>query len=139
MPEISVTGAINAPANKAWALVGAFDYMPKYLDAVVSSSLIAGGRARRLTLEDGCVVDEPLLYFDDRERVLMWTVGEHNCDFPFTSFIGRFSVRESTRESCIFEIWGRYEPAKGREQESNDLIQGYFDDCIKGVRGFFSA
>lgn len=136
MVEITISQAIEAPAEKVWALVGGFDHMPSYLDAVTSSSLEKGGRARRLVLADGGWVVEPLLYFDDRERILTWGVGEsEGCDFPFTELAARFTVSEKTPgEACELRIWCRYEPIGGREREAEELLGGYFVDCSKGVR-----
>lgn len=138
MAKTNVWIRIDGPAEKVWALLGAFNGLPRISGAVAASTLEEGGRVRRLTDRAGGELVERLIYFDDQARTLTYRILESaGVDLPYKmpSYRGTIRVRDEVPgKSAVCEIVGEYEPADGREEEAADETRAFYEDCIKGVR-----
>lgn len=93
MIEVSVSVAIAAPVERVWSLLGGFDLLPRWLDAVRSSELEDGGRIRRLETVSGDVIVERLLEFSEAER--RYSYGHVESPDPVSGYVGTMSVRDA--------------------------------------------
>ncbi|SEJ44962.1 Polyketide cyclase / dehydrase and lipid transport [Azotobacter beijerinckii] len=92
MIEVSVSVSIARPAEQVWAILGGFDFLPRWVEPIASSRLDDGGRLRRLETVDGAVIVERLLEFSDSERQYSYALLES--PFPVSDYVGRMAVRD---------------------------------------------
>jgi hypothetical protein len=90
MLRASKSVEIAADAGRVWSIVGGFNNLPLWLRIVASSELEDGGRVRRLVTEDGSVIVERLLIFDDFAKHFTY---EHvEAPDPVSGYVGEMSV-----------------------------------------------
>lgn len=138
MAKTSISARIDAPAEKVWELLGAFDGLPRISDVVATSRLEEGGRVRRLTQRAGGELVERLVYFDDKARTFTYQILESaGVDLPYKlpSYKGTIRVRDEVPgKTSICEILGEYEPADGREEEAAEETRAFYEGCMNGLR-----
>ncbi|WP_342241698.1 SRPBCC family protein [Inquilinus sp. OTU3971] len=107
MTEVSVSVAISAPAGRVWSLLGGFDLLPRWLDAVRSSELEDGGRIRRLETVSGDIIVERLLEFSEAQR--RYSYAHVESPDPVSGYVGTMSVRDADQGSVV--TWSsRFQP-----------------------------
>jgi uncharacterized protein YndB with AHSA1/START domain len=92
MSEVCISITIARPAEQVWSLLGGFDWLPRWLDLIASSSLSDGGRLRHLKTADGAIILERLLTFDDDERNYSYALLEG--PLPVTDYVGTMSAKD---------------------------------------------
>lgn len=71
MSDVHVRITIERPVEYVWSLLGGFDWLPRWLDVIASSTLSDGERLRHLKTADGAIIVEHLeaLYRTGLERL----------------------------------------------------------------------
>lgn len=139
MAKMSASEEIGVPADRLWALVGRWDRFEEIAGEVVRECVLErGGRCRRLYLDDGVEIEEPLLEYDHARRTIVWGIGEcRNFDPPIRTetFAARFTVRDADRgQSSHLDIEWTYDVKPDRAAEGEALLRDYFRICFAGTR-----
>jgi len=92
MIEVSVSVSIARPAAEVWAILGGFDFLPRWVAPIASSRLDDGGRLRRLETVDGAAIVERLLEFSDSERRYSYALLDS--PFPISDYVGQVEARD---------------------------------------------
>lgn len=92
MSEVRILISIARPAEQVWSLLGGFDWLPRWLDVIASSTLSDGGRLRHLKTADGAIIVERLLSFDEDERHYSYALLEGPS--PVTDYVGTMSAKD---------------------------------------------
>lgn len=91
MSEVHVWIAIERPVEQVWSLLGGFNWLPRWLDVIASSTLSDGGRLRHLTKADGALIVERLLTFDEVEKYYSYALLEGPS--PVIDYVGTMSAQ----------------------------------------------
>jgi hypothetical protein len=136
MARVVVSTVIEAPVDRVWANVRAFDAVEHWLPFVESSPVIEGegptsvGAVRRVTQDDGGVFDEVLVAHSDAERSYAYTfVGS---PIPVREHRTTLSFRPVTDGDRTFGEWtSRFAGEPDQEAELVRLIEANF---LAGLR-----
>ncbi|NUT76854.1 SRPBCC family protein [Pseudomonas sp. C1C7] len=99
MSEVRIWIAIERPVEQVWSLLGGFDWLPRWLDVIASSSLSDGGRLRHLQTANGATIVERLLTFDEGERYYSYALLEGPS--PVIDYIGRMSAQSDGKGGTL--------------------------------------
>ncbi|CAI8926406.1 SRPBCC family protein [Pseudomonas sp. IT-P171] len=91
MSEVHVWIAIERPIEQVWSLLGGFDWLPRWLDVIASSTLSDGGRLRHLKTADGAIIVERLLTFDEDDKHYSYALLEGPS--PVIDYVGTMSAQ----------------------------------------------
>jgi hypothetical protein len=127
MVKVFISSAIQAPADKVWALVRDFNDMPSW-HPLISRSTIEGGRPsdsigciRTLTLTDGVQVREQLLSLSDFDYSFSYAIIESGLDVY--NYVAGLKLTPVTDGNHTFAEWtAEFETTPGSEQEMADQI-----------------
>jgi uncharacterized membrane protein len=99
MSEVHVSITIARPAEDVWSLLGGFDWLPRWLDVIASSSLSDGGRLRHLTTADGAIIVERLLTFDEDTKHYSYALLEGPS--PVVDYVGTMSAQNDGKGGTL--------------------------------------
>ena len=127
MVKVFISSAIQAPADKVWAVVRDFNDMPSW-HPLISRSTIEGGRPsdsigciRTLTLTDGVQVREQLLSLSDFDYSFSYAIIESGLDVH--NYVAGLKLTPVTDGNHTFAEWtAEFETTPGSEQEMADQI-----------------
>ncbi|GAA4557604.1 SRPBCC family protein [Pseudonocardia xishanensis] len=146
MPRPYASGVVNAPVEKVWALVRAWNGLPTFLPAIGHSEITEGvdgqvGAVRRLTLADGGdPFDEKLIHLDDADHTLTYTFTGAN-PFDVRRYVSTVRVAPVTdTDESFVEWWCDYDTDGDREEELNaTFADGVYAGGIAGLRKAVSS
>ncbi|MET8330319.1 SRPBCC family protein [Streptomyces sp. NPDC005181] len=132
----STAATIDLPVapERVWQLIGGFDSLPDWLPYISASVAAGGGRVRRLENEDGGVIVERLVAFDDAARSYSYAILE--APFPVTDYLSTLSVHEvPDQPDASRVVWsGTFTPAGVGEAEAAALFHGIYADGLAALR-----
>lgn len=129
---------IPVPADRVWQLVGGFDALPDWLPYITSSTASEGGRVRSLTNEEGGVIVERLLAFDDTARTYSYAI--LRAPFPVTDYVATLTVHEVPGQDASRVEWsGVFTPVGVDDAEAVALFHGIFGDGLAALRRTLAA
>ncbi|WP_455888035.1 SRPBCC family protein [Pseudomonas rustica] len=99
MSEVHIWITIERPVEEVWSLMGAFDWLPRWIDAIDSSTLSDGGRLRHLKTVDGAILIERLITFDEDEKHYSYALLESPS--PITNYVGRMSAQSNHKGGTL--------------------------------------
>lgn len=99
MSEVRVSINIARPAEDVWSLLGGFDWLPRWLDVIASSSLSDSGRLRCLKTADGAIIIERLLTFDEGAKHYSYALLEGPS--PVIEYVGTMSAQDDGKGGTL--------------------------------------
>jgi len=99
MSEVRVSISIARPAEDVWSLLGGFDWLPRWLDVIASSSLGDSGRLRHLRTADDAVIVERLLTFDEEAKHYSYALLEGPS--PVIDYVGTMSAQDDGKGGTL--------------------------------------
>jgi hypothetical protein len=99
MCEVHIWITIERPVEQVWSLLGAFDWLPRWVDVIASSTLSDGGRLRHLKTADGAIIVERLITFDEDEKHYSYALLEGPS--PVTDYVGRMSAQSNQKGGTL--------------------------------------
>lgn len=99
MSEVHVWIAIERPLEQVWSLLGGFDWLPRWLDVIASSTLSDAGRLRHLKTTSGATIVERLLTFDENEKYYSYALLEGPS--PVVDYVGRMSAQSDGKGGTL--------------------------------------
>ncbi|MFE6165269.1 SRPBCC family protein [Streptomyces sp. NPDC056486] len=138
MASTSASIEIPVPADRVWQLIGGFDSLPDWLPFIPASESSEGGRVRSLTSEDGGVIVERLLTFDDKARTYSYSILK--APFPATDYVATLTVHEVPGEDASRVEWsGVFTPVGVGDDEVVALFHGIFSDGLAALKQTLAA
>src|SRR5690625_2548841 len=134
--QVNVNIAIAHNIERVWRWAGGYDLLPVISSACFSSRLEDGGRVRVLTNNDGAMLWERLLMFDEEQKALAYLIEDtKNFQGPYDiGYIGRISLSSSATDETTFSYTGIFEPVRGAsEQLAREAVEAFAHDCCLGI------
>ncbi|WP_061296778.1 SRPBCC family protein [Herbidospora cretacea] len=133
MASTSVSRVLPASPQQVWDLVGGFHSLPDWLPYIPESTMLEGGRLRRLVTPDGKVIVERLLAFSEAERHYSYSFVKS--PFPVTSYLSILRVHPIPGNADAAEVmWsGCFTPAGVSESEAVDLFTTIYRDGLEAL------
>jgi uncharacterized protein YndB with AHSA1/START domain len=132
----STTATLDLPVSpeRVWELIGGFDSLPDWLPYISSSVTADGGRVRRLRNEDGGMIVERLVAFDEAARSYSYAIIA--APFPVTAYLSTLSVHEVPGQPGASRVeWsGTFTPTGAGEDEVVALFHGIYADGLAALR-----
>lgn len=133
MASTSVSRVVPASPERVWRLVGGFDALPDWLPPIARSTMLEGGRVRRLAMRDEQVVVERLMEFSERNRFYTYTTEES--PFPVTGYLATLRVHTVPGEPDTAEVqWSsRFHPRGVSDDEMVTLFSGIYREGLDAL------
>ncbi|MGW4405198.1 SRPBCC family protein [Nonomuraea sp. NPDC004702] len=139
MASTSVSRVLPASPQRVWDLIGGFHSLPDWLPYIPESTMLEGGRVRRLANPDGEVIVERLMHFSETERHYTYSIIE--APFPVTGYLSTLRVHSIPgREDAAEVQWsGCFTPVGVSESEAVALFTTIFRDGLDALHGSLTA
>ncbi|MCF2128188.1 SRPBCC family protein [Strepomyces sp. STD 3.1] len=139
MASTTVTLDVAVPPDRVWQLIGGFDALPDWLPYICESVAAEGGRVRRLRNEEGGMIVERLVAFDDAARSYSYAILE--APFPVTDYLSTLRVREVPGRSDASRVeWsGTFTPTGVSDDEAAALFHGIYTDGLAALHHTLSG
>jgi hypothetical protein len=139
MASVSMKTTIGASADDVWRTISDFNGAPKYIAALLSSSMEGSGvgALRTVTLEGDVEVVERLESLDDAARTLSYSIVRS--PLPLEGYVATMVVRDLGEGRCELEWSSTFEPKAGAEDEARQLVEGVYSAGFEGLKGLLEA
>ncbi|MFB7999782.1 SRPBCC family protein [Streptomyces sp. NPDC056002] len=139
MASTSVSRIVPASPDKVWNLIGGFDTLPDWLPYIPESTLLEGGRVRRLKNPEGDVIIERLVDFNETERHYSYAILQ--APFPVNGYVSTIRVHTVPGRDDVAEVqWsGRFNPDNATDDEVVDLFTGIYAAGLDALNQTLSA
>jgi uncharacterized protein YndB with AHSA1/START domain len=118
---------LDAPIETVWATIRDFNGLPSWHPAIAKSEIEGGldsdvvGCIRRFWLQDGAMVRERLLSFDD--RMTSFSYNFETPAFPVKNYVARVRLMPVTKTGHTFAEWeAHFDEAPGDEGKYVDIV-----------------
>ncbi len=131
--NVSVVGAINAPADEVWQSVRDFGGFDTYSPLVARCTLDGEGVGAIRTVygRDGDQMREQLLRLDDAARTLSYTIID--ADTPWRQYLSTMRVCDDGEGRTTLEWSGTCDPAMP-EEEARRILEYVYDVGLAGLK-----
>ncbi len=136
MIQVSLTSNVQAPAEKVWAVVGDFNAMPSYVEAV-QNSYVEGfgiGSVRELTLADGSILREKLENHSSDTMTYEYSIVDG--PLPIRKYYSSVIVTE-TESGCEVTWEGTFSPDGVSDDEASEIVSGVYSLGLAGLKKMF--
>ncbi|GAA3162744.1 MULTISPECIES: SRPBCC family protein [Streptomyces] len=139
MASTTVSRTVAASPEKVWSLIGGFDALPDWLPYIPESTALEGGRVRRLKNDEGGVIIERLVDFNETERHYSYAILQ--APFPVNGYVSTIRVHTIPGRDDVAEVqWsGRFNPDNATEAEVVDLFTGIYADGLDALQKTLAA
>ena len=139
MGSVKVVEAVEASADRVWALLRDFGGIARFARGIESCEVEGQGvgAVRTLGMAGGLRLQERLEAFDDPGRSLSYAIIGAN-PLPFDRYFSTVKVVEESAGRCSVEWSGRYD-AKGPEADVARMVEGIYRGGIKGIQKALGA
>lgn len=120
MSEVHISITIQRPIEQVWSLLGGFDWLPRWLEVVATSTLSDGGRLRHLETIDGETIVERLLTFSEADKCYSYAMLEGPA--PVTDYIGTMSAQDDEKGGAVVSWSSTFEVLDADETE---IVEGF--------------
>lgn len=136
MQTFSMQQDFTTTSETIWSLVGNFNSLPQYIEAVTKSVIDskATGTVRTLTLTDGSQLAERLLYYDTEVKELRYTLllGP----LPVQNYVSTIKVTGTTNGCSV--LWScSFEPDGVTSKEAIEAVKAIYQMGFKGLSSMF--
>ncbi|MFE5690817.1 SRPBCC family protein, partial [Streptomyces sp. NPDC056512] len=113
--------------------------LPDWLPYIPESTLLEGGRVRRLKNPEGEVIIERLVDFNETERHYSYAILQ--APFPVNGYVSTIRVHTVPGRDDVTEVqWsGRFNPDNATDDEVVDLFNGIYTDGLDALNQTLSA
>lgn len=135
MSEVWMTTKINAPADTVWRIVSDFNGLPKFVSAIINSTVEGSGVGafRTLTLQDGGPpIVERLERLDEETRTLSYSI--LHSPLPVEDYVATTQVKELSKNQCELTWSSTFEPKGAPEAEAVRIIENIYAAAFEGLK-----
>ena len=137
MSEVHISITIQRPVEQVWSLLGGFDWLPRWLDVVVSSTLSDGGRLRHLETTDGETIVERLLTFSEAEKCYSYAMLEGPA--PVADYIGTMSAQDDGKGGTVVSWSSTFEVLDADETEIVEGFDAFYRTGLERLKAVVEA
>jgi hypothetical protein len=139
MANVSMSIKIQAPAAKVWKIISDFNGLPKFVPAIVNSTMEGSGvgAVRTLTLGDGGQTVEQLEGLDEQARSLSYSIV--NSPLPLENYLSTMQVRELGGNKCEVVWSSTFKPKGASEAEAKKIVEGVYSLGFDGLKKMFGG
>ena len=133
MASVAVTRTIDAPADRVWETLAAFDGVENWLPAIADSEVSAAGAGitRVCTMKGGAVVHEILETLDEENHLLSYRITES--PLPFKDYTGTMKVSDLGSGKTRVDWTSEFTPDGESEEELVEMMSGLYTSGIEGL------
>ncbi|HET6736291.1 SRPBCC family protein [Mycobacterium sp.] len=138
-----VSATLDAPAAAVWSVIGDFHGMAEWV-AMITSSVPESdegiGSVRRVTADDGLVLRERLVAYDDPGRRYSYEFADDPILFPVRSYRATLHLLPITESDQTFIEWyGEFDCADDQVEENRAMFTGLYSVFIADLRRHLKA
>ena len=136
MADVSVSGTINAPAEKVWQVVRDFNGLPKWARGILESNADGNvvGSVRTIKTADGRTIEERLETLDDATRTLAYSI--IGPPMPFNDYLATIAITPAGENACSIS-WGcTFEPTAAPVEALAANFEKTYSGGIKGLAAY---
>ena len=140
MAKVSMNTNLNASAEEVWKTISDFNGLPKFVDAIVDSTIEGSGvgAVRTLKLQDGGPpIVEKLESQDDQTRSLSYSIVES--PLPLDRYLATVEVRDLGEGRCEVVWSSSFEPKGAPEEEAKKIVKGVYSAGFEGLKKLYGA
>ncbi|UCF91608.1 MAG: SRPBCC family protein [Desulfobacterales bacterium] len=140
MSEVAMKTTIYASADEVWKTVSDFNGLPKFVAAIVKSTMEGSGvgAIRTLSLKDGGPpVIEKLEHMDPQARILKYSIVES--PLPLEKYLATVEVRELDPKRCEVKWSSTFEPKGVPEAAAQKIVQGVYTAGFEGLKKLYGG
>lgn len=137
MSEVHISITIQRPVEQVWSLLGGFDWLPRWLDVVASSTLSDAGRLRHLKTTDGVTIVERLLTFSEAEKCYSYALLEGPA--PVTDYIGTMSAHNDGNGGTVASWSSTFEVQGADEAEIIEHFAAFYRTGLERLKAVVEA
>ena len=135
MSEVSMTTKIHASADTVWKIVGDFNGLPKFVSAIINSTVEGSGvgAVRTLALKDGGPpIVERLERLDEETRTLSYSIV--HSPLPLEDYVATIEVKELSENRCELTWSSTFEPKGAPEAEAVKIVENIYAAAFEGLK-----
>jgi hypothetical protein len=139
MANVSMSVKIQAPAAEVWKIISDFNGLPKFVAAIVNSTMEGSGvgAVRTLTLGDGGQTVEKLEGLDEQARSLSYSIV--NSPLPLENYLSTMQVRDLGRNKCEVVWSSTFKPKGAPEAEAKKIVEGVYSLGFDGLKKMYGG
>jgi uncharacterized membrane protein len=137
MNEVRVSIAIERPIEQVWSLLGGFDWLPRWLSVIVSSTLSDGGRLRHLKTADGAIIIERLLTFDEDQKQYTYALLEGPS--PVIDYVGTMSAKNDGQGGTLVSWSSTFLIKDADETEVTRLFENLYREGLERLKNIIES
>ncbi|WP_458369779.1 SRPBCC family protein [Pseudomonas fluorescens] len=137
MNEVRVSIAIERPIEQVWSLLGGFDWLPRWLNVIASSTLSDGGRLRHLKTADGAIIVERLLTFDEDQKHYTYALLEGPS--PVIDYVGRMSAKDDGQGGTVACWSSTFLVKDADETEVTRLFEDLYREGLEHLKNIIES
>jgi uncharacterized membrane protein len=137
MNEVRVSIAIERPIEQVWSILGGFDWLPRWLSVIVSSTLSDGGRLRHLKTADGAIIIERLLTFDEDQKQYTYALLEGPS--PVIDYVGTMSAKNDGQGGTLVSWSSTFLIKDADETEVTRLFENLYREGLERLKNIIES
>jgi len=140
MLKAHVTDTVDASADAVWELLSDFTGFDKIVPDLVASCVGEGyglGAVRDITTVDGDTVTETQSKFDEASKTFSYTVDKGT--LPMKNYEATVVITGIGENKCQIDWSSNFEADSLTDEETVELISGFYKVCIAGVQNSMAA
>lgn len=115
---------LEASADDVWSIVKGFNNLPDWHPSFAESKFVSFGNTRVIVLADGSSLVETLEGFNNRDRVIEYSIIE--TELPIQSYNGTLRVTPVSERTCEIAWFAEFEAENGSETEMREALRGVY-------------
>ena len=139
MANVSMNATIPASAAEVWKIISDFNGLPKFVAAIVNSTMEGSGigAVRTLTLGDGAQIVEKLEALDEKAQSLNYSIV--NSPLPLENYLATVQVKDLGGNQCEIVWSSTFDPKGAPEAEAKKVVEGVYSLGFDGLKKMYGG
>ena len=139
MANVSMNATIAASAAEVWKIISDFNGLPKFVAAVVNSTMEGSGigAVRTLTLGDGGQILEKLESLDEPAQSLTYSIV--TSPLPLENYLATVQVKDLGGNQCEIVWSSTFDPKGAPEAEAKKVVEGVYSLGFDGLKKMYGG
>ena len=139
MANVSMNATIPASAAEVWKIISDFNGLPKFVAAIVNSTMEGSGigAVRTLTLGDGGQILEKLEGLDEQAQSLTYSIV--NSPLPLENYLATVQVKDLGENQCEIVWSSTFDPKGAPEAEAKKVVEGVYSLGFDGLKKMYGG
>ncbi|MBI4776265.1 MAG: SRPBCC family protein [Deltaproteobacteria bacterium] len=139
MAKVSMNTTVKASAGEVWKTISDFNGLPKFVAAIVKSTMQGSGvgALRTLTLGDGGQIVEKLESLDPKTQSLTYSIVKS--PLPLEKYLATVQVRDLGGDKCEVVWSSTFVPKGAPEAEAKKIVEGVYSLGFEGLKKMYGG